>query len=48
MEKYGFKIHSTYIVEVKHNHGLRMYKAPNAKEITRQPRKHPKLKRVLQ
>ncbi len=46
MDKYGFKVHSTYIAEVKHNHGLRMYKAPNAKEVTRQPRKHPKPEKV--
>ena len=27
-------------------HGLRMYKAPNAKEVTRQPRRHPNPEKV--
>lgn len=46
MKKYGFKVHSTFITEVKHKHGLRMYKGPNAKELTRQPRRHPKPEKV--
>ena len=31
-EKYGFKVHTAYIAEVKRMHGLDMHKAPNAVE----------------
>lgn len=31
-EKYGFKVHTAYIVEVKRMVGLDMHKAPNAVE----------------
>lgn len=47
MERYGFKVHTAYIAEVKQKHGLRMYKAPNGKEVTKQPRKHPKPEKVV-
>ena len=40
-EKYGFKVHSAYIAEVKRSLGLKMYDAPNAVEQLKQPRKHP-------
>ena len=38
--KYGFKIHTAYIAEVKRDWGLRMYDVPNAVEELKQPRKH--------
>ena len=40
-EKYGFKVHTAYIAEVKRNLGLPMYDVPNAVEELKQPRKHP-------
>ncbi len=39
--KYGFKVHTAYIAEVKRELGLPMYNAPNAVEELKQPRKHP-------
>ena len=39
--KYGFKVHTAYIAEVKRELGLPMYDAPNAVEELKQPRKHP-------
>ena len=39
--KYGFKVHTAYIAEVKREFGLPMYDAPNAVEELKQPRKHP-------
>ena len=44
--KYGFKVHTTYIAEVKRNLGLPMYDAPNAVEEFKQPRKHPTPEKV--
>ena len=44
--KYGFKVHTAYIAEVKRNLGLPMYEAPNAVEELKQPRKHPTLVQV--
>lgn len=41
LEKYGFKVHTAYIAEVKRSLGLPMYDAPNAVEELKQPRKHP-------
>ena len=38
--KYGFKVHTAYIVEVKRDLGLPMYDAPNTVEELKQPRKH--------
>ena len=40
-EKYGFKVHTAYIAEVKRSLELPMYDAPNAVEELKQPRKHP-------
>ncbi len=40
--KYGFKVHTAYIAEVKRELGLPMYDAPNAVEELKQPRKHPR------
>ena len=40
-QKYGFKVHTAYIAEVKRSLGLTMYDAPNATEKLKQPRKHP-------
>ena len=39
-EKYGFKVHTAYIVEVKRMVGLDMHKAPNAVE-QKKPEYHP-------
>lgn len=39
--KYGFKVHTAYIAEVKRSLGLPMYDAPNAVEELKQSRKHP-------
>ena len=42
MIKYGFKVHTAYIAEVKRALGLSMYyDTPNAAEELKQPRKHP-------
>lgn len=40
-QKYGFKVHTAYIAEVKRSLGLTMYGAPNATEELKQPKKHP-------
>lgn len=45
-EKYGFKVHTTYIAEVKRNLGLPMYDAPNMVEELKQPRRHPTAEKV--
>ena len=45
-EKYGFKVHTAYIAEVKRELGLPMHDAPNAVEELKQPRKHPTAKKV--
>ena len=44
--KYGFKVHTAYIAEVKRDLSLPMYDAPNAVEELKQPRKHPTAKKV--
>ena len=44
-EKYGFKVHTAYIAEVKRNLGLPMY-APNMVEELKQPRRHPTAEKV--
>ena len=44
--KYGFKVHTAYIAEVKRDLGLPMYVAPNAVEELKQPRKHPTAEKV--
>ena len=40
-EKYGFKVHTADIAEVKRDLGLPMYVAPNAVEELKRPRSHP-------
>ena len=45
-EKYGFKVHTAYIAEVKRNLGLSMYDAPNMVEELKQPRRHPTAEKV--
>lgn len=44
--KYGFKVHTAYISEVKRDLGLPMYDAPNTVEELKQPRKHPTPEKV--
>ena len=44
--KYGFKVHTAYIAEIKRGLGLPMYDAPNAVEELKQPRKHPTAQKV--
>ena len=44
--KYGFKVHTAYIAEVKRDLGLPMYDVPNAVEELKQPRKHPTAEKV--
>lgn len=45
-EKYGFKVHTAYIAEVKRNLGLPMYDAPNMVEELKQPRRYPTAEKV--
>jgi 23S rRNA (uracil1939-C5)-methyltransferase len=45
-EKYGFKVHTAYIAEVKRGLGLPMYDVPNAVEELKRPRSHPTAKMV--
>ena len=45
--KYGFKVHTAYIAEVKRDLGLPMYDAPYAVEELKQPRKHPTAEKVV-
>ena len=40
-KKYGFRVHTAYIAEVKRSMGLTMYDASNAIEELKQPRKCP-------
>ncbi len=44
--KYGFKVHTAYIAEVKRELGLPMYDASNAEEELKQLRKHPTAEKV--
>ena len=44
--KYGFKVHTAYIAEVKRDLGLPMYDATNAVEELKQRRKHPTSEKV--
>lgn len=44
--KYGFKVHTAYIAEVKRDLGLPMYDAPNAVEELKRPRKYPTAEKV--
>lgn len=45
-QKYGFKVHTAYIAEVKRSLGLPMYDAPNAVEELKSPQKHPTEEKV--
>lgn len=40
-QKYGFKVHTAYIAEVKRSLGLTVYDAPNETEELKQPQKRP-------
>ena len=40
-QKYGFKVHTAYIAEVKRSLGLTVYDAPNETEGLKQPQKRP-------
>ena len=44
--KYGFKVYTAYIAEVKRSLGLPMYDAPNVVGELKQPRKHPTAEKV--
>ncbi|WP_093372278.1 23S rRNA (uracil(1939)-C(5))-methyltransferase RlmD [Tindallia magadiensis] len=44
--KYGFKVHTSYIAEVKKDLGLPMHDAPNAVEELKNPKKHPTPEKV--
>lgn len=44
--KYGFKVYTAYITEVKRKLGLPMYDAPNVVEELKQPRKYPTAEKV--
>ena len=44
--KYGFKVHTSYVAEVKRDLGLPMYDAPNAVEELKRPRKRPTIQKV--
>ena len=45
-DKYGFKVHTAYIAEVKIDLGSPMYDAHNAVEELKQPRKHPTAEQI--
>ena len=45
-KKYGFKVHTAYIAEVKRSLGLTMYDTPNAVEELKHPRKRPPKEKV--
>ncbi len=45
-KKYGLKVHTAYIAEVKRSLGLTMYDAPNAVEELKHPRKYPPKEKV--
>ena len=45
-KKYGFKVHTAYIAEVKRNLGLPMYDAPNMVEELKQLRRYPTEEKV--
>lgn len=45
-KKYGFKVHTAYIAEVKRFLRLTMYDAPNAMEKLKHPRKRPPKQKV--
>lgn len=45
-DKYGFKVHTCYIAEVKRSYGVFMYDCPCAVEQLKHPRKHPTPEKV--
>ncbi len=45
-KKYGFKVHTAYIAEVKGSLGLTIYDASNAVEKLKHPRKRPPKEKV--
>ena len=45
-KKYGFKVYTAYIAEVKRSLGLTMYGAPNAVEELKHPRKRPPKEKI--
>ena len=45
-DKFGFKVHSAYIAEVKRSLGMDMYDAPNAVEELKNPRNYPTPEKV--
>ena len=45
-QKYGFKVHTAYIAEVKRSLGLTMYDAPNAVKELKQQRKCPPQEKI--
>ena len=45
-KKYGFKVHTAYIAEVKRALVLTIYDAPNATEELKQPKKRPPKEKV--
>lgn len=47
-EKYGFKVHTAYIAEVKRELGLPMYDASNAVEELKYYRIYPAAKKEMQ
>ena len=44
--KYGFKVHTAYIAEVKRDLGLPMYDAPNAVDELKDPQRHPTQEKI--
>ncbi|MCM1287487.1 MAG: hypothetical protein NC240_04185 [Clostridium sp.] len=44
--KYGLKVYTAYIAEVKRFLGLTMHDAQNAVEELKQPRKHPPKEKI--
>lgn len=44
--KYGFKVHTSYIAEIKRDLGLPIYDAPNVVEELKQPKKYPTAEKV--
>lgn len=45
-KKYGFKVHTAYIAEIKRSLALTMYDALNVTEELKQPRKRPPKEKV--
>ncbi len=45
-DKFGFKVHTAYIAEVKRSLGMKVNEAPNAVEELKNPRKHPTPEKV--